>query len=414
MLRNYLKIALKVLLRRKFFTFVSLFAISFTLVVLMIVAALLDATFGARPPETRLDRTIGIFGAVMTGPENQISGNAGYRLLDSCARGLPGVEAESFYTSFTTATSYKDGLPNKFYLKRTDGAFWRILDFTFLEGGPLTDDDDRTANMVAVINASTREKLFGEAETAALGKSITIDGQVFRICGVVADVSITRTTPFADVWVPNSTAKSDSYRKDIIGNMNAMLLARDASDLPSIKSEYAARVREIVPDDPDFTEVRSSAGTAFEFTANQMFGDGVDGGKPVQLLALFVVLALLFMILPAVNLINLNEGRIMERASEIGVRKAFGASSGTIAGQFVVENLIVTLVGGIIAFALSLAVLKVLAESGHIPYLDAWPSVRVLLYGIALIFAFGIVSGVYPAWRMSRLDPVHALNGGYR
>ena len=59
------------------------------------------------------------------------------------------------------------------------------------------------------------------------------------------------------------------------------------------------------------------------------------------------------MLLPTVNLININVSRIMERASEIGVRKAFGASSRTLVGQFIVENLILTLVGGAVGFGLS-------------------------------------------------------------
>ncbi|HKX28336.1 MAG TPA: ABC transporter permease, partial [Blastocatellia bacterium] len=60
MLKNYLKLAFKVLRRRKFFTFISIFAISLTLVVLMVVAALLDQAFGPLPPETRTDRTLGV------------------------------------------------------------------------------------------------------------------------------------------------------------------------------------------------------------------------------------------------------------------------------------------------------------------------------------------------------------------
>ena len=56
------------------------------------------------------------------------------------------------------------------------------------------------------------------------------------------------------------------------------------------------------------------------------------------------------MLLPAVNLVNLNASRIMERASEIGVRKAFGASSRTLVGQFVVENVVLTLIGAALGF----------------------------------------------------------------
>ncbi len=412
MLRNYLKIAFKVLLRRKFFTFVSLFAISFTLVVLMVAAALVDSTFGPQAPETRLDRTIGVFGAQLRGPQSRISGLAGYRLLDTCARGLPGVEAESFFTSSGTVTCFRGDSSIKLSLRRTDGAYWRILDFTFLEGGPLTDDDERNRSMVAVISASTRQKLFDGED--AVGKTIAIDGQSFRVCGVVGDVSNIRIVPFSDVWVPLSTAKSDTYKKEVVGDMMAMLLAHDAADIPMIKAEYAARVRELEPEDrKNYDEIRSSASTFFEFTANQIFGDGVEGGTSAQLLAVMVIMMALFMVLPAVNLINLNEGRIMERASEIGVRKAFGASSRTLAGQFIVENLVVTLAGGALAFIVSLGVLRFLSASGQIPHLIVQPNIRLFLYGLTLAVAFGLVSGVYPAWKMSRLDPVHALNGGF-
>ena len=92
MLKNYLKIAYKVFLRRKFFTFISLFGISFTLIVLIIAAALLDHIFGKIPPETRLDRTLGIFEGRIHGHGGSISGTLGYRFLDRYARNLPGAE----------------------------------------------------------------------------------------------------------------------------------------------------------------------------------------------------------------------------------------------------------------------------------------------------------------------------------
>jgi len=118
--------------------------------------------------------------------------------------------------------------------------------------------------------------------------------------------------------------------------------------------------------------------------------------------------------LPTVNLVNLNVSRIMERASEIGVRKAFGASSRTLVGQFIVENLMLTLVGGIVGFAVSVLVLRAITASGMVPYANLTVNVRIFLYGLALAVFFGVFSGVYPAWRMSRLNPVAALKGASR
>jgi len=112
-----------------------------------------------------------------------------------------------------------------------------------------------------------------------------------------------------------------------------------------------------------------------------------------------------------VNLINLNMSRIMERASEIGVRKAFGASSRSLVGQFIVENLVLTLIGGAAGFALSGLVLRALTASGLVPYARFALNYRVFAYGLGLALFFGLLSGVYPAWRMSRLHPVQALKG---
>ena len=122
----------------------------------------------------------------------------------------------------------------------------------------------------------------------------------------------------------------------------------------------------------------------------------------------------LFMLLPTVNLININVSRIMERASEIGVRKAFGASSWTLVGQFVVENVLLTLVGGVIGFLGSWLVLQTFTRSGLIPYAEFNLNYRIFLYGLATAIFFGLFSGVYPAWKMSRLHPVQALKGGMR
>jgi putative ABC transport system permease protein len=119
----------------------------------------------------------------------------------------------------------------------------------------------------------------------------------------------------------------------------------------------------------------------------------------------------LFMLLPAINLVNLNLSRIFERVSEIGVRKAFGASSRTLVGQFIVENIVLTLIGAGLALAGSAVVLATLNQIGTIPYSQFELNLRVLVAGVLMALLFGLLSGVYPAWRMSRLHPAQALSG---
>ena len=173
MLRNYVKTAFKVFARRKFFTFVSLFGISFTLVVLMVATALLDHTFAPHAPEVNQDRTVGLFHAQMIGPHMRWSSEPGYKLLDRYLRDLPGAERMSIYSDVRTVYSYPGGAKVKSSMKRTDGEFWRILRFDFLEGGPITDEDVKEARFVAVINTATRDRFFGgQQQRVAIARAI--------------------------------------------------------------------------------------------------------------------------------------------------------------------------------------------------------------------------------------------------
>jgi len=416
MLASYLKLAFKVLARRKFFTFVSLFGISFTLTVLMLATAVLDATFAPAAPESRQELTLGNSRAMMfKDGGNRWSSEAGYLLFDRYARGLGGVERLSIYASPQAVYSYPDGRKIQSFLKRTDAEFWRILDFTFLEGAPYTDADVQAARAVAVINETTRHRFFGEKP--AIGGTIEADGRRYTVIGVVPDVSRLRTAPFADMWAPVTTAKSDSYRRDLMGGFNAIVLARDRSSLPRIREEFNERLKTVEFTDPrNYDTIVAPLDNKFDaFAREAPFSDRSDPSPQGWKLRLgLLVAAVLFALLPTVNLINVNVSRIMERASEIGVRKAFGASSRVLVGQFVVENVVLTLVGGAIGLVLAGLLLRVLNASGLIQYADLSLNLRVFAYGFGLALLFGLFSGVYPAWRMSRMHPVEALKGAAR
>jgi putative ABC transport system permease protein len=414
MIKSYLKLAWKVLLRRKFFTFISLFGISFTLLVLMLATALLDHVLAPFPPETQLDRTVGIFNARLEGEHFRRTGFAGFALLDRYARNLPNVELMSVVSLPRGARSFLNGSRIDSQVKRTDGNFWRILQFQFLEGGPFTDDDVTNGRLVAVINDSTRRRFFGGQP--ALGRTLEVDGQRFTVAGVVPDVPVLRFVPFADIWVPYTSAKSDGYRSELVGDFMGILLLNDPSKLALTREELWSRLDHAELPDPTFTSLEATPETLFDSIGRVIIagggGRGVGYGRRLQIV--LAVAVCLSMLLPAVNLINLNTSRIMERASEIGVRKAFGASSRTLVGQFVTENVVLTLFGAAVGFVLAAWLLGAVNSSGVVKYADLQLNYRIFGWGVLLAVFFGLVSGVYPAWRMSRLHPVQALKGSTR
>ena len=177
----------------------------------------------------------------------------------------------------------------------------------------------------------------------------------------------------------------------------------------SYRREFQARVKHIPIENPkEYTEIRAGLDTRLE---SEFAGNG-DKHSALLAKGIFAGIALLFMMLPALNLITLNLSRILERAPEIGVRRAFGAPRHALVLQFVTENVILTLIGGAIAFVLAVIVIRQLG--GTMPGIDANLAVnwRVFAYGMLVAIFFGILSGAYPAWKMSRLDVVNALRGG--
>jgi putative ABC transport system permease protein len=218
--------------------------------------------------------------------------------------------------------------------------------------------------------------------------------------------------PYADVWAPITTSKSTGYRNDLIGGFQAIAVATSKAAMPGIRDEFNSRVRRIpLPD--GYEGMVAPFETKFEYVARLApFADARDDrSQAPKLVAVLTIVGLLFALLPALNLVNINVSRMLERASEIGVRKAFGARSRTLIVQFIVENVLLTLAGAIIAFGISMVLLDAINRTSPLPNLHLALNVRVFLWGVGLALAFGILSGAYPAWRMSRLRPVEALKG---
>ena len=429
MLRNYLKVALNVFWRHKFFTVVNLFGICFTLVVLMVAAAFIDQQVGPVPPEVHAGRTLHLdwlFVERGTGDETfRGTTKPSYAFLDRYLRPLETAEEVTVFSEHNYWALQGGAEEVRANVTTTDAAFWEVFGFDYRRGRPYTAAEVEAGDRVAVMRAGFCRRVFG-SEAVEEGRSVSLDGRSYRVIGVVADPSSMRS--FADIWVPLTTDPSQEWRTyKLDGKFNAAVLAPRPGDVERIRAELAALLAQVEPPPDEGGSLRGVGApllTTLEewarannpnWTEDYVEGDVYEAAvaRLRKWLLTLAGCALLFMLLPALHLVNLNMGRIEERTSEIGVRKSFGASTRVLVGQFVAENVLLTLVGAAVSLPLSWGILSLLALGGPL-YLDGGVLARTFIYGLLLALFFGAASGAWPAWKMARLHPVGALTGRER
>lgn len=409
MLKNYFKIAIAVLKRRKFFTFISLFGISFTLTILMVATALFDKVLSAGYPDYKRDRSLYVTTVEL---KNTKLGwlnrsDASFYFLDHYVSTLKTPEKLAISSNAQGTNAYVNNKKIALNFKFTNAAFWEVLEYKFLEGKPFGQQEIVGASRVAVISADTKKAYFGD-KASVVGQYILVDNVNYRVIGVVENVNRTLYNIYGDVYLPYTVSKADYKKAELMGPYNAILLAKTKADVPKMKAEFDKMMQKVPIPDKEFDKLYSHADSYFEGMTRRIMGDGTDTGK-TKAIALLSLIVFLFLLLPTLNLVNINITRIMERSSEIGVRKAFGASSKTLVYQFIVENLILTFLGGLIGIVLSIVVIYIFNDSQMIPNINLGFNFKVLGYSLLACLFFGLISGVYPAWRMSRLNVVKAL-----
>ncbi|QJW89890.1 FtsX-like permease family protein [Spirosoma taeanense] len=413
MLTNYIKIAWKVLLRHPFYTFITLFGISLTLTVLMVLTSFLDHLFGSHYPETRRNRTLYIQHLLQMDStrSSRQAGPMSFRFLTDYAKSMKTPERVTICSFFNSSNAYVGSHKIKLNTKFTDAEFWRVTEFEFLEGKPYNEQNIANSDNVAVITDDFKRQYFENTDESVIGKDVEIENIHYRVIGVVRGSSYTRLFTYADVYFPYTVPKSNYQDPGMRGNYVAMVLAKDKADLKPIQDEFQSNIGRIplpgVQNGFKYAVLEVKSEPYVENFLSMILG----GGPGLKTIFFGVIAFIMFMLmgLPAINLVNVNVSRIMERASEIGIRKAFGAPVRTLLWQFIVENIFITFIGGAIALVLTLIIIQLINRSGWIAYADLTINFSVFLVSILVCLVFGLLSGVAPALRMSKLNIADAL-----
>lgn len=441
MFKNYFLLSLKVLRRKPFYTFVSLFGISFTLMILMIITSMMDSMLGANKPFSDRDKyvfleymerslhevdTIYTIDSIPMADgtvrydttntdfdENNSTSTNGmnYKFVDEHLRNIEAAENYTFIAPNVVNDVYLDGRKIRLSTYYVDGNYWDVFDFSFIQGQPFSIEDNASANKVAVITDKTAMEYFGTTDASVIGKEIELAREFFTVKGIVERPYNDDDHIGGDVFLPTMTIDNRLLTQtEWYGPFKAVFKAKTPAGRELVKSEINFIAENVeMPPDSWYRQLRLLNGDYFEyFAANVVQDEPTDKAKRLLFIPVFLLL-LLFAALPLINLVNLNVSRVFERKGEIGVRKAFGADGKDILWQFIFENLVLTFIGGVIGAALAIVTINYVNDNDLIGIARLSLSPMVFVYFFLLILLFGLLSGLLPALRMSRMNVANAL-----
>ena len=268
-------------------------------------------------------------------------------------------------------------------VKYTDEKFWKVFDFDFIHGAPFTEADFRSGMKSAVISASLANRLFGTVD--AEGNRMTLDGDHYRVCGVVRDVSLATPATYAQIWVPFTIRSEDLNWGEggIGGNLAVFFLARPDAGARSVIEEADEIVRKLNVGQDNYIVSMLGQPELHWKSLFHLYNDHNNMIDWVEVIKTFGTILLALLFIPAVNLAGLVSSRMERRLSEMGVRKAFGASYKTLIGQILTENFLLTCLGGVLGLVLSY-LLMFTSRNWVLTLFDGWSGVTQEGYDLSL------------------------------
>lgn len=415
MVKQYFLQAYALLKENKLISSISIAGTALAISMIMVIVLSLRVETANYLPENKRDRTLYVKWMSTyfdNNPNRSSNGPMSVQTAKECFKALTTPECVCIFsmTDNMLAVSVEGEAMNVTVLQ-SDEAFWKIFDFAFIDGKPFGQADVESGLQKAVINESVARRLF--KTTDAVGRTIRLNYVDYTVAGVVKDVSELASTAYAEVWIPYTSTDiaGMNWSNNVMGAMRVAMLARSSADFPAIREETVRLMNKYNEQLPNGQKVQYRGQPDTQFVYNSRKWANVSPDMQRVVIQLAIVIALLLLV-PAINLSSMTLSRMRKRYPEIGVRKAFGASQRSLVGQILTENLLISLIGGIIGLLITWAAAFVLKD-----YLfdNATLSLSMILDPVVFLMAFvfclvlNLLSAGIPAWRAARMNIVNAL-----
>jgi putative ABC transport system permease protein len=277
--------------------------------------------------------------------------------------------------------------------------YFPIREWSTRYGRIFTPEEEQLAAKVAVVGGTVVENLMGD--TYPLGKVVRIKNVPFTIIGVLDRKGQSPRGDDQDdaVFVPLKTSQYRLFGTPFAEEVSAILV--QAKDIPLIPAAEK-QINELLT-----RRHKIGRGQDKDFTVRNLTEILDTAQKTLNIMTtLLGAIAAISLLVGGIGIMNIMLVSVTERTREIGIRMAVGARSADILSQFLIEAVVLSMLGGVMGTLIGIAGAYVFARS------SGWPAlISPLAVGIALLFsaAVGVFFGFYPAFKASRLHPIEAL-----
>ena len=411
MIKSYLKIAWRNLLRHKSFSFINIGGLSIGIAACLLISLYVHYQLSFDAFHEKRDRIVRITNLMHT-PENDNVNVALSPVLMATTlnNNYPEVEAAVRFEPDAAVMKVSNQLFKEDNVYKADANIFKVFSYKFAEG---SSDQALSDPHGIVITKTLAKKYFGAG--SAIGKNIICNGQPCRVSAVLEDLPENSDLKISAL-IPVDYSKTTNWLADDF-SVYTFVLFKQKPDIAAFEKKLAKiSKKEVQPELNKMGAVKYKLDFNAEPLTDVHFSDGkigdtVKGDK--KLVYIFTILSIVILLIALLNYINLSTARAAERAKEVGVRKVNGAIQSSLVRQFLFESFFVTLIALVIAIALTVIMLPFLNSLLQIK-ISFWSSSLSFLVICGLVLASSLLTGLYPAFVLSAFSPITALKGNFK